>query len=260
MKIAKRVLYVVLLVVVSTELVLRADPFGVLRYLEFGASVQSDGHVLSKQVIPINNGVITVLDSGARYVPDSGAGDCKMAVVGDSMSWGWSVDDHATWVNLVAQELPSVEIVNYAVPGYNVQDAYQTILNYPEYDGYIYLYFENDNEINMTVGAKASWSAILTHLSIAMVKPDIRIIPDVDVVNILKGMDRTFTFTFDRPISARIARLFPMTVIPFYTSMISKRDWHPDDAGHRQIYEDIREPLIAYITNTCANSAKAVVQ
>lgn len=260
MKNIKRILLVVLLVVVSVEMVLRTDPFGVLRYLDFGSSVQSDGHTLSKQTIQIPNGVITVLDTGTRYVPDSGLGDCKIAIVGDSMSWGWSVDDHVTWVNLIAQNVPFAEIVNYAVPGYNVQDVHQTIMNYPQYDGYIYLYFENDNEINMTVGAKPSWSALLTHLSIAMVKPDIRVIPDADVVNILRGMNRTFIFTFERPLSKRIANLYPMTVIPFYSGTISNRDWHPNEQGHQQIYEDIRDPLIAYITNTCANSAKAVVQ
>lgn len=263
MKIAKRVLYVVLLVVVSTELVLRADPFGVLRYLTSQRRVQYDwSHPFRPvpQTLNFFDITITVKSDGSRYMPLSHANDCRIAIVGDSMAWGWETDDTETWANLIAGDTLA-QIDNWAVPGYNINQVIETIRHIPQYDGYVYLYFENDGDIDNTVGVSGSWSALITHIQSMFVKYDITTMTDNEIASRLQELPRnTFVFGFGLPATKRIARLFPMTVIPFYTSMISKRDWHPDDAGHRQIYEAIREPLIAYITNTCANSAKAVVQ
>lgn len=46
-------------------------------------------------------------------------GTLRVAVLGDSLAWGWGVDDGETFCDLVEGELgPDVELLNFGVPGY----------------------------------------------------------------------------------------------------------------------------------------------
>lgn len=115
-------LCIVALVVVCSELVLRLDPFGVLRYLSAQHRIEYDRTRKPFRPVPQTKageyGTMTILENTTRYLPDSHHSECKIAVVGDSMAWGWEVDDHDTWTNLLASKVDA-ELVNWAVPGYN---------------------------------------------------------------------------------------------------------------------------------------------
>lgn len=56
---------------------------------------------------------------------DKPPGVRRIALLGDSVSWGWGVDDGARFSDLVERELgPGVEILNFAVPGYSTDQEY----------------------------------------------------------------------------------------------------------------------------------------
>ena len=90
---------------------------------------------------------VTMLEDNTRLVPNSSESDCKIAFVGDSFTFGWGVSDDETWVNQLAEDLPQASFYNTGKNAYNITNVRQTIENYPA-DGYIYLIFDNDAELN----------------------------------------------------------------------------------------------------------------
>lgn len=67
--------------------------------------------------------------------------------MGDSFTFGWGVSDHQTWANHVAEALPTVEFANTGKVNYNITNIRKTLDGYPS-NGYIYLIFDNDAELN----------------------------------------------------------------------------------------------------------------
>lgn len=90
---------------------------------------------------------VTTLEDGTRYVPDSRPyADCSIAAIGDSLTWGLGVEDSETWVNLLAQDIPATWR-NTARSRYNAVDVLALHDYYPA-DGYIWLHYQNDVEVN----------------------------------------------------------------------------------------------------------------
>lgn len=57
---------------------------------------------------------------GAERALRKAPGTRRVLLLGDSLAWGWGVDDGAAYAALAERELrPNVEIVNLAVPGYS---------------------------------------------------------------------------------------------------------------------------------------------
>ncbi len=87
------------------------------------------------------------MQQGGRVVPaTSQTAACTIAILGDSVAFGYGVNDDQTWVNAAARALPTVRLLNLAVPRYNSTNVVGTWRAFPDADAYLYLIISNDLE------------------------------------------------------------------------------------------------------------------
>lgn len=64
---------------------------------------------------------LTISESGLRSVPDSSeSGSQTVLFMGDSVIWGWGLNDSDTLANVFAKNITDSLVVNGAVPGYGI--------------------------------------------------------------------------------------------------------------------------------------------
>lgn len=140
------------LVIFFLEILLRVfDPIGAVYYTEVN-------HLFTEFVVdPItiyklppgtyqfSNFMITMTETG-RTVPDTSESDCQIAAIGDSVTFGYGVNDKDTWINLLAREFPEVQFINAGLSHYNSTHILRSMEKYSQVDGYIYLITANDVE------------------------------------------------------------------------------------------------------------------
>jgi len=155
-----------LLIVLSTLLLLEAllrliDPWG-LRYFndlarmgnelfiydEARGYLMEDGdHSFSHWRASIRQGV--------RVVPATNPeAACTLAVLGDSVAFGYGVDDEQAWANLLAARFPQVRVINAAIPRYNSTNVLLSARDLQARggaDAYFYLIIGNDIEAPMDI-------------------------------------------------------------------------------------------------------------
>lgn len=126
------------------------DPLGMayfddLYQLFAGMSEDETAPVLAPGFYDMRVYDATVLEDHTRLVPDTNpGGDCIIAAVGDSQTFGMGVDDAETWVNQLALLFPDVRFINAGVPGYSVDDGLVHMRRFPDVDAFIYLVIHND--------------------------------------------------------------------------------------------------------------------
>ncbi len=148
---SRRRLIKALAILVTTLITVEAmlywiDPLGVYVYLSdqdtfFTQQVivlSPDGYALKPGEYHFRHWQFSANQDGNRSVPASHGGNCTIAVLGDSVSFGWGVNDEDTWVNLLATANPGINIINTAKPGYSAGNIRRAIDLFPA-DGYIYL-------------------------------------------------------------------------------------------------------------------------
>lgn len=92
------------------------------------------------------------LQEGGRVVPDTTpVATCTIAILGDSVAFGYGVSDVQTWTNALARDLPDVRLINLGVPRYNSTNVLGTWRAYPDADAYLYVIISNDLEAALDV-------------------------------------------------------------------------------------------------------------
>lgn len=82
---------------------------------------------------------------GGRVVPaTNNEATCTIAILGDSVAFGYGVNDDQTWLNAAARDLPDVRFINLGVPRYNSSNVLGTWRATPDADAYLYLIISND--------------------------------------------------------------------------------------------------------------------
>lgn len=128
------------------------DPLGILALqstsnamIFAGASHPEWGYVFNPGTHDLYTFTATINSDYSRYVPATMPGrPCNITFVGDSLTFGWGVNDDETWVNLLASELPDVSVKLVAFPGWNAANVISA-LSTLEADGFVWLHWENDN-------------------------------------------------------------------------------------------------------------------
>lgn len=175
-----------------------------------------------------------------RLIPDKGTG-CKVVFIGDSVTWGYGVDDSETWVNLLSRQL-NLDATNSALTGYNSENVRRTIGQYPDAT-IVYLITDNDDE--PTEGYS---KPMQTMPSMSMIEKYGRLIlaraqgkdggPDakepgrfLSDIAILQQNPQVTMLAFDGEVGARPG----VWTIPRYTQRISIMDAHANQAGNQEI-------------------------
>jgi lysophospholipase L1-like esterase len=193
------------------------------------------------------------IQNGLRVVPDTHPeAQCRLIMLGDSVTFGHGVSDSETWVNLVARQLPDVHVVNTGVSSYTSSNVLGTYQSFPDGDAYIYLIFHNDGERNTT-------SEEYHRMADNQVYQPwlVRYIGFVQLMRLVSASDRQPEFA-DRVFSeldqltadprvtlvafsgnplteAIVEHGYPVQLLQPYTHQISFVDGHPNAEGHQQI-------------------------
>ena len=103
------------------------------------------GYTFAPGHYPLSKSSFTILPDGSRAVPHTPPqADQTLVFMGDSVTFGYGVDDEQTWVDLVARALPDVHIINAGVSGFNSSNVLRTLALYPSADALVYLIINND--------------------------------------------------------------------------------------------------------------------
>lgn len=257
MRTFKRLLLVILFPVFLfglLEVLLRVvDPWGIQQAMATSRMVQI-GYTIDGDRVLLTPGHF---DSGAgwsytvgldhrRVVPASKPnGVCTLAIVGDSVAFGWGVNDNETFANLIAQAHPEWRVINYGVSGYNRDDIRQ-LLPIVQADVVVWLTIENDDNgplISQQVGGtdpltplllERYWRGFREALSYVQAGPLRPSLAYQALVHeaLAQGV-QVWAFQ-GNPLPNSIQGV---QWLPEPTHTISRGDPHPNAVGHREIAE-----------------------
>ena len=274
----------VLLITIITLVMLEAflgflDPLGVRYVYQLGFMQPyyidgPGGYRLSAGLYQMGDWQATVSDDLTRLVPDNTGGSCRLAFVGDSVTWGWAVNDDQTFVNQISQALPSIDVINAGTIAYNSENV-RLLVDSLDFDLAVYLIVYNDNELAVVKGgnhpapgvrrypgfgilaggesALASYNNYLLYRLLADQPPSSDERYYDDIAHLTQRGD-VLLFAYDEALGKRTAERFPVTVLPQYTTSISAADAHPDAQGHRQAAEHMLPTIQSTLSNVCDQS------
>jgi hypothetical protein len=261
----------VLVFIVGLELALRIfDPSGVLAYAHdffielAGSSLYSyDGLRYPPGVYYLDTYTLVIGLDGLRQVPESNRSDCRIAFIGDSVTFGMGSD--ISFVNLLAPDIPA-ETINAGLPGYNIDNIQRQMDMIPA-DGYIYTAIGNDAD-------KSGWYAghsrepvmgwaITAYLQFKvdrwLYEPGERDIPHFRrIVADMMQQNNMIVFMFNIPPNHPYAGLNVVLrdmpgvyEIPAYTQYVSQSDSHPSPAGHAEIAAAMHDTVVTFAQQRC---------
>jgi hypothetical protein len=103
------------------------------------------GYAFTPGVYDDAMGHVTITPDGIRAIPNVTTARCSVALVGDSFTFGWGLDDDETFAYHLSRMLPEVRIINTGRPAYNSTNLTR-VVDYHDADGYVYLAIGDDNE------------------------------------------------------------------------------------------------------------------
>lgn len=257
--------------IVSAELFFRfVDPLGIYGYISSLAQLYDrielvpGGYRIESGTHEFNQYTATILENGTRIVPETNAeSTCTLVAIGDSVTFGQSVDDGLTWVDVLAQS-DSVNWINAARPGYNIDNLIYLPQEY-EADGYVWLVIQNDHALSWTPRNTDNRQRLVTSLYLRFsILPALQRFSgnqqsqtETTVENPpghwLSGMEQmeqypVLKFGWDTPPASW---LDDVILIDRYTSLVNPFDGHPDAEGHRQLADTMRAEVDAFIEDVC---------
>lgn len=250
------ILLSIIFFVLLLEGLLSLDPLGFVHFRDHinlikHAVPSAAGYTYAPGQYDLARNTVTMLEDGTRLVPNTDTEAEKVLVfVGDSVTFGYGVDDEETFANLVAQQLPGVRIYNAGITGYNSTNILRQVQQYPNADAIVYLITNNDDDGEVIISFDRefpdySWLAVYAiNLPPLLFPNDLRPVYDTDRylrdVAQIAADPRTLIVGYDdrlTPITPGAVRIAP------YTTRNSISDGHPDTEGHRFIADQLL-PLI----------------
>lgn len=240
------------------------DPLGIVYF--------NDQAVLNSHVIPhagrgyaleagryrLAHFTATELPGHARLLPDARNGPCLVVFVGDSLTWGYGVDDDQTWANRVARALSGTRAENPAFSGYNSENIRALVADYAQADVLVYLAISNDDDASWPTYARreqpqramlALYAEYVLSRPAPFPKDRARFVRDIQA---FATDPRIVMVTFDNVWGRQLADFTPTHVIPHYTGRISAVDGHPNAAGHAEIAAAILPIVKDAVARRCA--------
>lgn len=281
-----------LLIVLSTLLLLEAllrliDPWG-LRYFNDLARIGNEifvydearGHLMQDGDHAFSHWRASIRH-GVRVVPSTNPqADCTLAVLGDSVAFGYGVDDEQTWVNLVAARFPQVHVINAALPRYNSTNVLLSARDLQAQggvDAYFYLIISNDIEGSIDirssrfVGDGSNLTQIVRYLNFAIFRGggtdyspppegDTSILSDSDPLRrLLSEMAELSAipnmhlaaFQYESLTNTLLAEGFELALLRYPDRRISLADYHLNPQGNAELAEQIAPLWESILAQAC---------
>lgn len=242
------------------------DPSGAYRYFADEARliagiVRSErGYSLYPGLYQFSNWSALILPDSTRDLPDAHSGTCKLAFVGDSLTWGFGVNDSDTFANQIAGQVEA-QVVNVAMTGYTSHSVLKSVATYPA-DGYIYLAIYNDDEPYMEWQSTRPLPYHFDHGGLEVylfmakggkrVKDVTRFKSDLEA---LRARGDVLIVALDEQVAGwndRIRAVAPdVLLLPMFTGTVSRFDSHPNAQGHQHIATALRAHVAAFEERVC---------
>lgn len=197
---------------------------------------------------------VTILADGTRLVPANQAdSDCTIAAIGDSFTFGHSVNDAETFTNRLAEHVRA-HWLNTGRQGYAVDNVRRLQSTYPA-DGYLYFIVSNDGlqpisrptetHIPRALEAYINWYAQTSRNPQADVSYFMATLAQFD-------LDTTLLVGFARDVLAQTAiRTYSGVLIASDYPKVSKGDGHPNAEGHQQIASALLPYIKSFTQSMC---------
>lgn len=266
-KVILRLLVVLALTPLLIEGALRlVDPWGAAFYQENYDLTQhfveapSLGYVLPPGVYHGRAWTATELSDETRLLPDRHGGPCHVVLLGDSVTWGYRVNDADAWANRVAAALPDATVANVAQIGYNIDQVITLWRARPDADVDVYLIIPNDIEpaASLQTFREAPDPAQYNYVYLYLNHFRTALTPGaLDYSRLFAGLDamradpRVTFVAFDDAFGRAVAARYPVHLIPWYTHPISYLDGHPSAAGHAEIAAALLPIIRQAVQNRC---------
>lgn len=198
---------------------------------------------------------VSIVDDGKRLVPASGNGDCVIAFVGDSVTWGQGVNDADTFVNRLAAHFPNVTIENTARNRYSITNI-AAVLEHYSADGYVWTLINNDTQPfaeaqTYTRLPSATELYITTLVAEYRYEQQRQQMAWGDYAPLLQQIIHRpdiLTFGFEDDPLAQEAKAI---LIPYPSQQVSPADKHPNAEGHQQIADAMFSWVESFATRIC---------
>lgn len=252
---------IVTIPLIATEAFLRyVDYDGVYHYLSAWETLKMryavDGYRFETGHYNLGRWAVTIDNSGFRQT-ETKTSDCKVAFLGDSVTFGWGANDADTFVQLYANESPYT-VLNRGLNGYNIGNLSE-LYKQLKADAIIYLVVSNDADLNQAgyngnrttiqsaIYYRLMWSNIVAE------RPKRK--KDFDrYKRLFATMDRgdmlTIRLDDNSPFMQSIADIVPLRVSSVYP-MVSLTDAHPNKDGHKMLYDAMRPYIDDFIAQRC---------
>ncbi len=228
------------------------DPIGLaffddIAYWNEALLPDPEGYRMADGVVSLTQWSYTV-ENDRRITPANNPNGETVYFLGDSLTFGWGVQDDQTWVNLITNEL-ALNGINAGKAGYNIDNLLARVQNLSAGACVIHLIIPNDYEMGFYAGTTdheplpTRWSQLFYFLYSPITQsPPPNETFDEEYQAKLQQMQahstRFLAIAYDPLIVERLAD-FDVKAISPYTSKISAVDSHPDVLGHRQLYNGI---------------------
>lgn len=254
---------VLLCLLILDAFLYRIDPSGLYRYYSdlndlFANSLPAeDGYRLAPGTYYFRTFRVTIGLDGLRVVAGTKRASCRIAFVGDSVTFGFGSD--TTFVDILASDLPA-RVINAGLTGYSAANVLLELDSIPA-EGYVWIIVGNDDETfsgwHIPSSASPLPPAIAMYLGNLYVEP-----PEHDVrrfqrsADIILARDDVLAFMFETnhndPVQVFVHANYPQVrFIPEYTYRVSAADSHPDETGHAEIAAAMHDDVMAFAQQRC---------
>lgn len=235
----------------------KVDPSGVVRYFHDHTALYShslpapDGLRYTPGTHQFNQYRVTIGLDGFRAVPSNRGGECRIAFIGDSVTFGMGSD--VSFVDVLATDIDAY-VLNAGIPGYNIENI-RLIPDLIEADGYIYLVVQNDGDppLRWVSPSGKMPPATMLYLDTLTSSGPAPITDDYFqqyAVPLLSRED-VLAFAFEGMGLTNTARELGAIVIPAYTGYVSKFDVHPNPEGAQQIAATMHNEVMRFVERQC---------
>lgn len=272
-------------ILIMLELLLRfVDPWG-LRYFNDLLTIGNqyfEPHPERDYVIADGNYRLSYwrvgIDDGTRVIPSTNTeADCDIVLLGDSVIFGYGVNDNETVAYYLAQNFPDVHFINTGMVAYNSSNVLANYEAFPNADAYLYLIIGNDYDPPIATEGEVFVSSgnerlpqLVRYVNFAIYRgennvnlvddPHTRLAQDVGMLRLLDEVDtmasdeRVTLVTFDfyntmiNLIEERGHEVYEVSYPPQTISIV---DAHLNPQGNQALAEQLTPIVEDMVSNTC---------
>lgn len=264
MPLRRKILYVLissLVIIAGLECLMRVfDPLGVQAYYQWLSFVINEreyhptGYTLPEGVYDIAGYDVTIDGNGNRMLPMRPDADCRIAFIGDSVTFGIGVGDTDTFVYQLAQAFPDVQFVNTAKAGYDNENI-SLSADYFDADAYIYMIVRND-ATSATVYYPARMDnsiALRNHLHFFRGRSWVyaHLYEQYEQTLYNLALHDVLYFGFEPSAATEIASKHVDVIMMPELPRVSVADSHPNAHGHDIITDELFPYVAALVDSNC---------